>query len=84
MTRKGRWWRGLDSNQCTLSGQIYSLMDLTTLPPLHYNVAWVGNEAPGRVVGAVYGGLMTQCQHPFGNAPQEKVNPGPSCPRRLV
>ncbi len=29
------WWRGLDSNQRTLSGQIYSLMDLTTLPPLH-------------------------------------------------
>ena len=48
---EGRWWRGLDSNQCTLSGQIYSLMDLTTLPPLHNNVAWVGNEAPGRFVG---------------------------------
>ena len=48
---EGRWWRGLDSNQCTLSGQIYSLMDLTTLPPLHNNVAWVGNEAPWRVVG---------------------------------
>jgi hypothetical protein len=44
---EGRWWRGLDSNQCTLSGQIYSLMDLTTLPPLHNNVAWVGNEALG-------------------------------------
>ena len=29
------WWRGLDSNQCTLSEQIYSLPDLTTLPPLH-------------------------------------------------
>lgn len=33
--RGAGWWRGLDSNQCTLSGQIYSLMDLTTLPPLH-------------------------------------------------
>ena len=30
-----KWWRGLDSNQRTLSGQIYSLVDLTTLPPLH-------------------------------------------------
>ena len=29
------WWRGLDSNQRTHSGQIYSLLDLTTLPPLH-------------------------------------------------
>ena len=29
------WWRGLDSNQCSLRRQIYSLMDLTTLPPLH-------------------------------------------------
>ena len=29
-----KWWRGLDSNQCTQSGQIYSLVDLTTLPPL--------------------------------------------------
>src|SRR5262249_44710630 len=31
----GAWWRGLDSNQRTLSEQIYSLPDLTTLPPLH-------------------------------------------------
>ncbi len=31
----GKWWRGLDSNQRTHSGQIYSLLDLTTLPPLH-------------------------------------------------
>ena len=31
----GCWWRGLDSNQRTLSEQIYSLPDLTTLPPLH-------------------------------------------------
>ncbi len=30
-----KWWRGLDSNQRTHSGQIYSLVDLTTLPPLH-------------------------------------------------
>ena len=45
MIGEGRWWRGLDSNQCTLSGQIYSLMDLTTLPPLHYNVAWVGKRS---------------------------------------
>lgn len=29
------WWRELDSNQRTLGGQIYSLMDLTTLPSLH-------------------------------------------------
>ncbi len=29
------WWRGMDSNHRTLSGQIYSLVDLTTLPPLH-------------------------------------------------
>ena len=27
----------MDSNQRTLSGQIYSLVDLTTLPPLHRN-----------------------------------------------
>jgi hypothetical protein len=26
-------------------------MDLTTLPPLHYNVAWAGNEPPERFVG---------------------------------
>jgi hypothetical protein len=29
------WWRELDSNQRTLGGQIYSLVDLTTLPSLH-------------------------------------------------
>lgn len=34
-------------------------------PPRH---RWAENEAPGRVVGAVYGGLMTVCQHPFGKA----------------
>ena len=28
------WWRGLDSNQRTLRGQIYSLLPLTTRPPL--------------------------------------------------
>src|SRR5689334_22439210 len=31
----GLWWRGLDSNQRTLCGQIYSLLPLTTRPPLH-------------------------------------------------
>jgi hypothetical protein len=29
------WWRELDSNQRTLGGQIYSLVDLTTLLSLH-------------------------------------------------
>ena len=29
------WWRGLDSNQRTHRGQIYSLLPLTTRPPLH-------------------------------------------------
>ena len=28
------WWRGLDSNQRTQRGQIYSLLPLTTRPPL--------------------------------------------------
>jgi hypothetical protein len=28
------WWRRLDSNQRTLCGQIYSLLPLTTRPPL--------------------------------------------------
>src|SRR3546814_2063122 len=32
--RKIFWWRGLDSNQRTLCGQIYSLLPLTTRPPL--------------------------------------------------
>ncbi len=30
----GKWWRGQDSNLCTLRGQIYSLLPLTTRPPL--------------------------------------------------
>ncbi len=30
-----KWWRGQDSNLCTLCGQIYSLLPLTTRPPLH-------------------------------------------------
>lgn len=65
------WWRGLDSNQCSLRRQIYSLMDLTTLPPLHI--------FPGRkrtrfvFVGAVYGGLSQRCQLPCAYLPQEIV-----------
>ncbi len=33
--RGRKWWRGLDSNQRTQRGQIYSLLPLTTRPPLH-------------------------------------------------
>ena len=29
------WWRGRDSNLRTQRGQIYSLLPLTTRPPLH-------------------------------------------------
>ena len=31
---KTKWWRGQDSNLRTLCGQIYSLLPLTTRPPL--------------------------------------------------
>ena len=48
-SRKGDWWRGLDSNQCSLRRQIYSLMDLTTLPPLH--ILRAGNETRLRSSG---------------------------------
>src|SRR5690606_33215568 len=46
----GRWWRGLDSNQCSLRRQIYSLMDLTTLPPLH-----IFGQEPKRVCVSLAG-----------------------------
>ena len=49
------WWRGLDSNQRSLRRQIYSLMDLTTLPPLLSKVA--GSEATPRR-GALSGRFM--------------------------
>src|SRR5690349_371712 len=62
-TISGGWWRGLDSNQCTLSEQIYSLPDLTTLPPLHSEPEKQTAPVPGRVVGAVYVGAVNACQH---------------------
>ena len=63
------WWRGLDSNQCSLRRQIYSLMDLTTLPPLHILPGRKRSALASR--RAVYGGLSQRCQHPCCDRAQE-------------
>ena len=67
-----RWWRGLDSNQRTLSDQIYSLADLTTLPPLQ-NRAGDGASPGARTRrSAVYGDRAQLCQ-PQIAAPRARV-----------
>ena len=47
LTKQGhmgkKWWKGQDSNLCTLCGQIYSLLPLTTRPPLHGEHQLSGN-----------------------------------------
>ena len=42
------WWRRLDSNQRTLCGQIYSLLPLTTRPPLLRQARNYSTEQRGR------------------------------------
>ena len=68
------WWRRLDSNQRTQCGQIYSLLPLTTRPPLlrqarNYSTGSLWRNRPGREkLGRPTARATVRRQHPDGHA----------------